>query len=388
MLLSTSSQADHAARIASLQPDLHHLTIPTMAELLDPTPVLPEPHGKSWDQARLDPFARIQTLSSSNTPEIVTLKHANLSCIDAFQTLTTNGLLQQFAKQRLLAGFPFYHHSGLLYGLIIPVWFDSTAVLPPSGALTADAIDAVHVHGNVEVSVVPTLLAINLTRTERYLEHLQKLKGVIYEGGCLPESAGKQIIERTHLSAGFGAAEYLTVALAHTMPEEWPYLRFDEDAMGVEFQESRDDLFEMVLVRKPELHALQSVFITFPDTQEYRTKELFTRVPGKPGCWKYVSSMHDDLANKPLPQITIGSNKPAEEDASETDSKPQSAESRRSSQASKKLDVGECWQIQCRYCGTLTYSGGRLARRLRSSFDGLATVAKTHGIDGRRKSKG
>lgn len=341
MLLSTSSQTILAARVASLQPDMHRLTVPTMAELLDPTPVPPWPYRKTWSQARFDPFVCIQSVNQIKTSQIVTLKHGNLSCIDALQSPAADSLAQRYENKRLLPGFPFYHHAGLLYGLVVPVWLDSTAVLPLSGPLTSDGVDSVHVHGDVEVSFISADLANDMAMTEKYLDNLRRLRILVYEGLPLPDPVGKQISKRTHLAASYGAAEYLTAGMAPTTLNDWPYLRFNENAMGIEFNQASNELFEMVFVRKAELDAVQSIFVTFPEAQEYHTNEFFERVASKPGLWKHVPSVPDVVQDKPLRQSENGTIRQEGGTSLDISTQCGTLDRERPSQASHRLRLGK-----------------------------------------------
>jgi len=49
----------------------------------------------------------------------------------------------------------------------------------------------------------------------------------------------------------------------------------------------------MVIVRNPEFHIAQPVFINFPDVNEFASKDLFAPHPTKPSLWKYVSRWDD-----------------------------------------------------------------------------------------------
>ena len=63
--------------------------------------------------------------------------------------------------------------------------------------------------------------------------------------------------------------------------------------LGLEFRPRGEDLFELVIVRRPELDLSQPVFITFPDLHEFETKDLYERHPSKLDLWKYKSRLDD-----------------------------------------------------------------------------------------------
>jgi hypothetical protein len=55
---------------------------------------------------------------------------------------------------------------------------------------------------------------------------------------------------------------------------------------------AENDLCELVL--KPRDTKYQTIFHTFPEIQEWRTKDLFKQHPSKPFLWKY-SGRRDDI---------------------------------------------------------------------------------------------
>lgn len=291
--ITTAKPMPMVANILSNRSEMQKHIIPELEVLLDATPVTPVPYGKTWAEARLDPFVQIHTSGSTGIPKLMTIKHGNFCCIDAFQALEANELAQRCGDLRLFCNFPPFHVAGLIYILAVACWVDSTVVLPPVGPMTADVVNDCHVYGNVEFSSIPPSLVVDLAKNEDYLENLSRLRGLNYAGGPLPEDTGSLIAQRTKLTTNIGATEYQTVPLLPKEVEDWPYFKFNEKGVGMEFRERDEGLFEMVFVRRPELDLVQAIFITFPELQEYNTKDLFRKHPSKPGLWKYVSRLDD-----------------------------------------------------------------------------------------------
>ena len=71
-----------------------------------------------------------------------------------------------------------------------------------------------------------------------------------------------------------------------TEKEDSQYFHFGTHT-GLQFEEVTEGQYEMVIVRKQELDLVQAVFVTFPDLQEYRTKDLWSKHPTKPDHWFY-----------------------------------------------------------------------------------------------------
>jgi thioester reductase-like protein len=70
--------------------------------------------------------------------------------------------------------------------------------------------------------------------------------------------------------------------------ELWQYFIIDSERMGIEWHPTDEqDVFEQVIVRKSKQPGLQSCFYTFPDLDEYRTKDLYKLHPQQPNHWIY-----------------------------------------------------------------------------------------------------
>jgi aryl carrier-like protein len=177
--------------------------------------------------------------------------------------------------------------------LTVPAWADSTIVLAPLAPITADMVNSVHAHGKVEFSTLIPSVVVDLAKNEEYLNNLSRLNGLNYAGGPLPDSTGLKVKTRTKLMTNIGSTEYQAVPMWPSPWDYWPYFRFHHEAIGMEFQEREAGLYEMVFIRKPELDLIQSIFITFPELQEFHTKDLFSKHPSRPYCWKYVSRLDD-----------------------------------------------------------------------------------------------
>ena len=77
-----------------------------------------------------------------------------------------------------------------------------------------------------------------------------------------------------------------------TERSEWAYLRFGPHT-GVEFRHANGNQYEMVLVRNAKLDYLQGVFLTFPDINEWPTKDLYSKHPSKADHWHYECRADD-----------------------------------------------------------------------------------------------
>ncbi|KAI1453838.1 male sterility protein-domain-containing protein [Annulohypoxylon moriforme] len=72
-------------------------------------------------------------------------------------------------------------------------------------------------------------------------------------------------------------------------PELWQYFIFDEEAIGVDWRkvDGTEDVYRLVMVRRGKHPGLQGIFYTFPDTDEYDTKDMYRPHPALPQHWIY-----------------------------------------------------------------------------------------------------
>ena len=75
----------------------------------------------------------------------------------------------------------------------------------------------------------------------------------------------------------------------------WRYFIFNSDIFGCDWRkvDGEDDAYEMVIVRKDKTPGLQGFFYTFPDANEYSTKDLYRPHPTLPDHWMYLGRIDD-----------------------------------------------------------------------------------------------
>lgn len=95
--------------------------------------------------------------------------------------------------------------------------------------------------------------------------------------------------------SNFGATE--TACLPRLAPaiKDWQYYYWHPSHSGIELRGHKGGLFELFLVRDPQLDLYQGVFYTFPDIQEYSTNDLFSKHPdpAKGFLYKWTSRADD-----------------------------------------------------------------------------------------------
>jgi acyl-CoA synthetase (AMP-forming)/AMP-acid ligase II/aryl carrier-like protein len=278
---------------------LERFDLPSLKELLDTSPARDIPCVGSFAEYRNKPWVYLHTSGSTALPTLVPVKHGLISSSDAFQLLENNELSKRYGNMRVLISFPPFHIAGLSYSLPAMCWLDSTAVLPPSGVVTADIVHAMHQHGSVQHSMLAPSLVKDLASNPDTLEALRNLTGITFAGGPLDPHTTRAVAEVTKLSSTLGATEYGSVPLSSKPKalEDINYFRFTDEIGGLDFRQvtGQPGLFELVMVRDPSIDIFQPIFVTFPGLQEYRTKDCFSKHPTKEGLWRYESRIDDIL---------------------------------------------------------------------------------------------
>lgn len=72
-------------------------------------------------------------------------------------------------------------------------------------------------------------------------------------------------------------------------PELWQYFIFNSEIFGCDWrkQDGEEDVYRMVIVRKAKQPGLQGFFYTFPEANEYDTKDLFKLHPTAEDHWMH-----------------------------------------------------------------------------------------------------
>lgn len=282
------------SQIFERRPSMQVLQVPELDTLLDETPVAHVPLNKSFEELRFKPLLWLHTSGSTGTPKIVPLKHGYPTSSDAYSRLPFNEQAHRCGDTRLFNPFPPSHMAGIVYSLPVVVFHNSTVVFPPTNPLTGQLVNKVHMAANVGMSMIPPAVITELSHEPEYLENLRRLKGLNFAGGPLPHAVGEKVRQFVTLHNSIGATEYFTLPFLPKDSEDWSWLRFDMAHAGIEFRPSGDEgLCEMVHVRNPALDLQQAIFVTFPDIDEYGTKDLFAQHPTKPDHWQYRGRLDD-----------------------------------------------------------------------------------------------
>lgn len=187
---------------------------------------------------------------------------------------------------------------GIGFQLIIPTFYGCVPVYPlPSAPPTTEGLLQALNNTSVDWAFIPPVLIDELGKHTPSLDFVaSKLKYIYFTGGSVPAATGDIVSSRLPLHQVIGSSECAMFPLIRNESEsgnvDWSYIQI-HPVSNPEFQHRFGDLHELVIVRHPECEKYQAIFTHFPDLQEYKTRDLFSPHPTKPGFWKHRSRIDD-----------------------------------------------------------------------------------------------
>lgn len=269
------------------------LDLPDLAYFLDvDSQMEPFPWTRTFEDAKHDPLAVFHTSASTGTPKLITMNHGAVAALDAFASLEDRKIQTDAYKgKRTRLLFPMFHASAIST-LFLSIWNTVPTILPPPIPLTAELANDIVVNCNIEATIMPPSILSEMAGNQRYLENLWRCTSVMYGGGPLPTQAGDRIASGTTLITVFGSSETGFFPVEVMQREDWPYVKPSDCAGGV-YRPYANDLYELVIERKPGLEMFQPAFWMYPALEEYHTKDLFSKHHSKPDLWLWQGRTDD-----------------------------------------------------------------------------------------------
>lgn len=195
---------------------------------------------------------------------------------------------------------PAHWLAGTYSFIIAVVYAGATPIIPPpdeaaslaSAALVDEILAKFEPDG---ILTVPSTLR-DLCLDTTSLARARKLKWVCWAGAPLDKWAGDLLYEHVVMAPALGATDggwYPTETAPDKEPREWDYFKFSW-RLGIRMEPiGEQDFHELVIHRDPALRRYQAAFFLHPGLTEWRTKDLYTPHPTKPGLWRYARRADD-----------------------------------------------------------------------------------------------
>ncbi|KAI0449288.1 hypothetical protein F5B21DRAFT_51707 [Xylaria acuta] len=266
-----------------------------------PTEQVPHfPYEKTFEQAEFEPFCVLHTSGSTGLPKPIVARTVNISNYILRHLKTKLGKWQdsnywltecEERVKRLFIPMPLFHAAALYTFFYCSVYRTITTVLaisekPLSVDLVIECIENVDLQG---IFLPPSVLE-DMSHSEDSMSRLRKLNLVFFGGGHLAREAGDRLVKhKVPIFNLINTTEFGSLPLYfHQEPGSWAYFKFNSEIFGADWRPSHDGSHELVMVRKDKKKpGLQGFFYTFPDLDEYSTRDLYKRHPTLPDFWIY-----------------------------------------------------------------------------------------------------
>ncbi|KAI0875903.1 hypothetical protein GGS24DRAFT_264456 [Hypoxylon argillaceum] len=260
--------------------------------------VEPFPYSKTFEEAEWEPLCVLHTSGSTGIPKPVVARHGMVAICDKYRARPDwNGrriFLHGFShnSKRSFIPMPLFHAAGL-YGFFSTVIYYGTPVAlglsdrPLSSESVAECLQNV----DVSVAMLPPAILEDMSQSADHIEVLKKLHMVFFGGGNLAREAGNRLVENgVRLGNVISATEFLPFPIyLQDDFKLWQYFIINSEEFGADWRkiDGEDDVYQLVVVRKDKHPGLQGFFYTFPDENEYDTKDLYKPHPTLPDHWIY-----------------------------------------------------------------------------------------------------
>ncbi|KAE8423840.1 hypothetical protein BDV36DRAFT_303219 [Aspergillus pseudocaelatus] len=243
------------------------------------------------------PCIIIHSSGTTGLPKPVYLTNGFFSAIDNFPKMPTppgrqnKSIISVGQGKRLFTMAPMFHLMGLVI-LSGAIFHNTPVVMSPERPMTPALLSQILETARPEAALLTPSVIQELSAFEEGLKGLQKFEAILFGGAPLSPEVGNKLSEKVALLSIIGSSEAgFMGALACTHREDWEYFEWNPYG-GIHMESVGDGVFEAV-IRKDNHHEFLSIFHTYPDITEYRTKDLFTPHPTRSGLWKYHGRLDD-----------------------------------------------------------------------------------------------
>ncbi|KAI0127236.1 nonribosomal peptide synthetase [Xylariales sp. AK1849] len=254
------------------------------------------PYNKTFEQAEWDPVVVLHTSGSTGFPKPIEACVGMLSCGDTMHNLPdwqgTKFMLRVWYEEskRHLLPMPLFHAAGLYWFINACLYWGTPVVFsvdrPLSSVVMVESLNNL----DVELATFPPAVLEDMSQEAEGIEALRKLKLAVFGGGNLSREAGNRLAKSgVRLVNTISATEFAPFPIYYqSNPDLWEYFIINSEVFGADWRKTdEDDIYEQVIVRQDKDPGLQGFFYTFPNDNEYYTKDLYRPHPSLPNHWTY-----------------------------------------------------------------------------------------------------
>ncbi|KAK3343348.1 hypothetical protein B0H65DRAFT_590229 [Neurospora tetraspora] len=256
------------------------------------------PYNKTFEEAEWDPLMVLHTSGSTGFPKPIVARQGMIAIADQVHNLPPreDGKLIWIAEmskraKRMMHPMPLFHAAAMYVSMIMIHYWDTPGALGiGERPLSSDLVVEYIKYADVEGMTLPPAILEELSQDEESIQALKKLNFVSFGGGNLaPESGDRLVDNGVTLCNLISATEFTPFPYYWQYDNKlWRYFNFDTELFGIDWRpHDGDSSYEQVIVRKDKNPGLQGFFYTFPDSNEYSTKDLYKPHPTLKDQWIY-----------------------------------------------------------------------------------------------------
>jgi len=181
---------------------------------------------------------------------------------------------------------------GMYVALQFTVFFGGVAVFGSAGDTSPALVRDTLRYGNCQAILSPPFYIEALASETLGLEILRGLDYVYFAGAPMSPVTAKKLVPYVPVMPGMGTTESGMYFIKPRDEQDWEYYTFRE-SNGIEFEHLDEDMYELVLRRKPELARWQQFFQIHAELDESRTGDVWVQHKTKAGAWKMVGRTDD-----------------------------------------------------------------------------------------------
>ncbi|KAJ5688182.1 hypothetical protein N7536_010801 [Penicillium majusculum] len=265
--------------------------------------VTPVQYTKTFSEAEWDPYVVLHTSGSTGLPKAVVLRQGMVAQNDLHRyvpardgTLPWLPTWTSSPNPRHLLVMPLFHAAGIMLSTLCAFYYNTPIVFrDPSRPITGDNVVKWLQNSNPGWTAIPPAILDHMSHSEEAMNELKKLHIVAFGGGAItPETANRLANYRIKTANAIAATEFSFFPYySQPDPTMWPWFIIPSDIMGIKWRLIGDNTYEQVIVRKDKKPGLQGCFYTFPQLDEFSTKDLYQPHPTLADHWTYVGRADD-----------------------------------------------------------------------------------------------